>query len=106
MAKINTFRCTGRECRYVIRTVEGFPVWHSHTPKQLRKLPVPPMSREYVAGYRSELLCRYCKKTVDAGDDLVCPRCMRGGIYINEAGHLCPQCVVGTLSLSISQFCK
>ncbi len=99
MARIKTFRCSGNRCRFIVRIAEEFPVWHPQTPVHLKKLPVPAESLAFVVGYRRELLCRYCKKAVDATEDLTCPQCTRSGIYTDEAGRMCPQCVVGTLVL-------
>ena len=100
MAKVKTYRCVNYRCRYIIRIAQDFPIWHPETPLSLKKLPVPAESLTYITGYRSELFCRYCKKTVDAKEDMICPRCTRGGIYEDEGGRSCPQCIFGKLSLT------
>src|SRR5665213_2021735 len=99
MAMIKTFRCTDYQCRFTVRIAQEFPVWHPQTPMQMKKLPVPAGSREYVVGYRSELFCRYCRKIVESNAELVCPHCERGGLYEDEGGRSCPQCLSGRLSI-------
>jgi hypothetical protein len=99
MARIKSYRCTHNKCRFSVHLSQELPLWHPQTPTHMKKLPVPSGSAQYVIGYRSELFCRYCKKTVESNAEMVCSRCLRSGLYEDEGGRSCPQCLVGRLSL-------
>jgi hypothetical protein len=99
MATVRIYRCTDNTCRFMVHLGKEFPLWHPETPASMKLVPVPAAAREYVVGHRSESFCRYCKKTVESNADMTCPRCSRSGMYEEEGGRACPQCLSGTLSI-------
>lgn len=104
MASIKTFRCTDYRCRHTLRISESFPVWHPETPNELKKLPVLAEAMERVIGFRSELYCRGCKRTLVAISEKICSSCNGAPMSRDESGQTCPQCARGTLVLERQSF--
>ena len=98
MAEIATYLCSNLTCRLEMRLARDFPVWHNHTPRELRTPAVHPSARSYVARYRSESYCASCKTTVELTIEGTCAQCS-SLVRSEHMGTLCPRCNVGTLSM-------
>lgn len=96
MTEIATYKCPNIMCGLIFRLSRNFPVWHAHTPKELRKLPVSSSVRAYVARYRSESFCTRCRKVVEHTETNTCSLC-DAEVHREHMGRACPQCRKGKL---------
>lgn len=98
MAEIATYRCSDRQCGFVLRLSRDFPLWKEHTPPQLKSPANAVSAKEYVLRYRSESFCKVCRSVVEYSDAYGCFNC-NAEVPREHAAQECPRCTDGTLSM-------
>ncbi len=95
MAEIATYKCSNNLCSLTLHLSRDFPVWHPHTPRELRSPNPLPHVTPYIIRYRSESYCPQCRKVVEY-ENAACVVC-GSEVPLEHAGRDCYQCEKGIL---------
>ena len=98
MPEIATYKCSNYQCGLTLRLSKNFPVWHSHTPKEIRLRPGHPSAGAFIERLRSESFCLNCKKVVEYAEPNTCKAC-EGPVEAEQLGAACPLCGQGVMMM-------